>query len=113
MHKNVKQFWAELIAISDAVQKFSHFIEQQECQVQCDNEALVNIFHSSCEQLIGRRERQLAFMSEYTNDVVHIVTKHNQMTDAQSRIEINNLMFLQEKDWNYSNIARALNSRHR
>ena len=30
---------------------------------------MVNIFHSSHRQLIGRRARQLAFIIEYTNDV--------------------------------------------
>ena len=89
----------ELFAIFDAVRKFCHYFEQQECQVQCDNKALVNMFHSSREQLIGRRARQLAFISKYTNDIVYIGTKDkdkdNQAANALSRIEINNLMFLQ------------------
>ena len=37
----------ELFAIFDAVRKFSHYREQQECQIQCDNKALVNMFHQS------------------------------------------------------------------
>lgn len=96
----------ELFAIFDAVRKFSHYLEQQECQIQCDNKALINMFHSSREQLIGRRSRQLAFISEYTNDVVFIGTNDNLAADALSRIEINNLMFLQEKDWDYCDIAK-------
>ena len=96
----------ELFAIFDAVRKFSHYLEQQECQIQCDNKALVNMFHSSREQLIGRRARQLAFISEYTNDVIFIGTKENQAADALSRIEINNLMFLQKNDLNYSDMAK-------
>ena len=79
----------ELFAIFDAVCKFSHYLEQQECQIQCDNMALVNMFHSSREQLIGRRARQLAFISEYTNDVIFIGTKEIQAADALSRIENN------------------------
>ena len=66
MCKSVKQFWTENFCYFDAVRKFSHYLEQQECQKQCDNKALVNMFHSSREQLIGRRARQLAFISEYT-----------------------------------------------
>ena len=54
------------------------------------------MFHSSREQLIGRRARQLAFISEYTNDKIFIGTKEKQAADALSRIEINNLMFLQK-----------------
>ena len=96
----------ELFTIFDAVRKFSHYFEQQECQIQCDKKALVNMFHFSGQQLIGRRARQLAFISEYTNDVIFIGTKENQAADALSRIEINNLMFLQKNDLNYSNIAR-------
>ena len=88
----------EIFAIFDAVRKFSRYLEQQECQIQSDNKALVTMFHSSREQVIGRRARQLAFISEYTNDVVYIGTKDNQIADALSRIEISNLMFLQEKD---------------
>ena len=50
----------ELFAIFDAVRKFSHYLEQQECQVQGDKKALVNMFHSSREQLIGRRASSLS-----------------------------------------------------
>jgi len=64
------------------------------------------MFHSSREQLIGRRARQLAFISEYTHDVVFIGTKANQAADALSRIEINNLVFLQNNDLDYSDMAR-------
>ena len=42
----------ELFGIFDAVRKFSHYLVQQECQIQSDNKALVNMFHSSREQLI-------------------------------------------------------------
>ena len=49
--------------------------------------------YSFREQLIGRRARQLAFISEYTNVVIFIGTKENQAADALFRIEINNLMF--------------------
>ena len=94
MHKVILD--RERFTIFDAVRKFSHYLEQQECQVQCDNEALVNMFHSSREHLIGRRARQLAFIREYTIDVIRIGTKDNQVADALSQIEINNLMFLQK-----------------
>jgi len=47
----------------------------------------------------------LAFISEYTNDVVFIGTKANQLADALSRIEITNLMFLQNNDLDYSDMA--------
>ena len=38
--------------------------------------------------------------------MIFIGTKENQAADALSRIEINNLMFLQKKDLNYSNMVR-------
>ena len=96
----------ELFAILDAVRKFSHYLEQQKCQMKCDNKAPDNMFHSSRKQLIGRRARQLAFVGKYTNDVIFIGTKENHVADALSRLEINNLMFLQKNDLNYSDMAR-------
>ena len=78
----------ELFAVFDAVRNFSHYLEQLECQIQYDNKALRNMFHSSREQLIGRRARQLVFISEYTNDVIFIGTKENRAADTLSRIEI-------------------------
>ena len=38
--------------------------------------------------------------------MIFIGTKENQAADALSRIEINNLMFLQKNDLNYSDMAK-------
>ena len=54
--------------------------------MQCDNKALVNMFHSSRMQLIERRARQLALITKYTNDVLFIGAKENQAAEALSRI---------------------------
>ena len=48
----------ELFAIFDVVRKFSHYLEQQECQVQCDNKALVNV--SFFSRTVNRQKSAIA-----------------------------------------------------
>ena len=55
-----------------------------------DHKPLVSAFYSKSDQVILRQARQLTFISEFANDVVHIKGGNNIVPDALSRIEVDN-----------------------
>ena len=82
-------FDRELFAAYKAVRHFHFLIEGKKFTLFTDHKPLVSAFYSRSDQIILRRTRQLSFISEFTDDVVHIKGDDNIVPDALSRIEIN------------------------
>ena len=98
-------FHRELLATYKAVNHF-HLIEGRAFTLWSDHKPLVAAFHSKSDQLIGRRARQLSFISEFTTDVRHVRGDRNVIADALSQLEINRIVFTQDA-LDYNEIAAA------
>ena len=71
---------------------------------------MVSAFYSRSDQVILRRARQLSFIFEFTDDVVHIKGDDNIVPNALSKIEINheiNYISVLQNDIDYKIVAEA------
>lgn len=79
-------FDRELLAVYLAIRHFRHFVEGRQFQVFTDHKPLTYALSSSSDKWTPRQERQLSYISEFTQNLRHIDGKHNVVADALSRI---------------------------
>uniref|UniRef100_A0ABD2WAS9 RNA-directed DNA polymerase n=1 Tax=Trichogramma kaykai TaxID=54128 RepID=A0ABD2WAS9_9HYME len=77
----------ELTAIFLAIKHFHTQLEGRDFDVLCDHKPLQYAFTQSPEQVPLVRQRQLAFISQYTTSIKYLPGKENPVADALSRID--------------------------
>ena len=82
---NYSTFDRELLAIYLALRHFQYFVEGRTFHINTDHKPLTFVFQSSSDRPSPRQTRQLAFISEFTNDIRYIEGQANQVADALSR----------------------------
>ena len=103
-------FDQELFAAYKAIRHFHFLIEGKKFTLFTDHKLLVSAFYNRSDQIILRQARQLSFISEFTDDVVHIKGDDNIVPDVLSRIEINheiNYISVPQDDIDYKIVAEA------
>ena len=104
--KKYSAFDRELLAAYKSVKHFLYLVDGMKFTLVTDHKPLVSAFYSKSDQVIGRRARQLSFISEFTNNVQHLKGTQNVVADTLSRIEINNLS-VSQNPLDFAEIALA------
>jgi hypothetical protein len=91
-------FDRELLGVYLAIRHFRWFIEGRVFHVYTDHKPLNFAISSGSTQPSPQQIRQLAFISEFTTDLQHVMGKNNAVADAFSRIQINYYYYY----WKYS-----------
>jgi len=78
-------FDRELLAIYASVKKWKDFISGSHCTVCTDHKPLIGAFNSGKSRDSDRQQRQIAFVTEYVSDIIHISGKTNVVADTLSR----------------------------
>lgn len=81
----------ELLAIFTAIKHFRHFVEGRVFTIFTDQKPLTFALNQNPDKCSPRQQRQLEFISQFTNDIRHISGKANFVADALSRIEAINV----------------------
>ena len=68
-------FDRELLAVYSAVRHFRHFLECKEFAIYSDHKPLVQAFHSSHSQELGRRVRQMSYSMSRSLRVIFVTLK--------------------------------------
>jgi len=82
-------FDRELLALYLAVRHFRYYLEARSFIAYTDHKPLIYAFSKISDPWTPRQQRHLAFISEYTTDIVHISGKDNTVADALSRPSLN------------------------
>lgn len=85
-------FDRELLAIYLAIKHFQHYVEGQDFCVYTDHKPLTTTMNSKNPRS-PRQERQLDFISQFTNDIRYIKGATNVVADALSRPDIDAIDF--------------------
>ena len=72
----------ELLAIYSTVLKFRHMLEGHRFCIFTDQKPLTSAFFKAREPVSNRQRQQLAFISEFTNDIAHLPGLENIVADA-------------------------------
>ena len=78
-------FDRELFAVFASIRHFRHQLEGQIFAVWTDHKPLVSAIHRVSEPWTARHQRQLSYIAEYTNQLVHVPGVQNVVADALSR----------------------------
>jgi len=78
-------FDRELLAAHDTIRHFRELLEARPFQLWTDHKPLVAAFQSAATPTPPRRQRQMAFISEYTTDIRHTPGSDNVVADCLSR----------------------------
>ena len=78
-------FDRELFAVFSAIRHFRHQVEGRSFAVWTDHKPLTFAIHRVSEPWTARQQRQLSYIAEYTNQLVHVPGKENVVADALSR----------------------------
>lgn len=76
----------ELLAIYSAMKFFEHWIEDKTFIVKTDHKPITFAFQQKPEKASGRQLRQLAYISQFNVNIVHISGNENVVADTLSRI---------------------------
>ena len=101
-------FDRELLALYLAVRHFRVSLEGRAFTAYTDHKPLTFAFAKISDPWSPRQQRQLAYLSEYTTQIVHVSGKDNFVADALSRSSINALYA--EVGVDYSAMAAAQRS---
>ena len=85
LHKTQQHYSAfdrELFAAYAAIRHFRHFVDERSFTLFSDYKPFVHAFYSRGEPIIPRRSRQMSYISEFTNDVRHLLGDQNVVADA-------------------------------
>lgn len=86
--KKYSTYDKELLAIYSSIVYFRDMLEGRNFTVYTDHKPLTYAFTKlKSNKELPRRERQLLYISEFTNDIQHIQGSENAVADALSRIE--------------------------
>ena len=89
-------FDRKLLAVYSAIRHFRHFVECKEFAIYTDHKPLVRAFHSSHSQELGRRVRQMSYVTDFTSNVHYIKGSEIFAADALSRVTINNVKYFRD-----------------
>ena len=81
-------FDRELLAVYLVVKHFQHFVEGRDFHILTDHKPLTFALNSNHNHS-PRQLRHLDFISQFTNDILHIKGIDNSVADALSRVEAN------------------------
>ncbi|CAB0042818.1 unnamed protein product [Trichogramma brassicae] len=76
----------ELTDIYHGIKHFHHELEGREFSVYCDHKPLQYAFKQAPEHALVVRQRQLAYISQYTTSIKYLPGAENPVADALSRI---------------------------
>ncbi|GFO43156.1 Pol polyprotein [Plakobranchus ocellatus] len=97
-------FDRELLALYLAIRHFRFFLEGRPFTAYTDHKPLVGAISKLSDPWTARRQRHLAFISEYSTDIRHVSGKSNVVADCLSRCSLSNVTLgiamakAQEKD---------------
>lgn len=77
----------ELTAIHEAIKHFRHAVEGHDFAVVTDHKPLIYALSQKLDKASSRQQRQIGFISQYTNKIQHISGEGNVVADALSRVE--------------------------
>lgn len=77
----------ELLAIYRTIQHFEYILEGRQFVVYCDHKPLSYAFTKKPHNELSRRLEQLHYISQFTNQIVHVAGRENIVADILSRIE--------------------------
>jgi len=83
--QNYSTFDRELLAAFTGIRHFRTRLDGRQFQLWTDHKPLVAALHRVSPPWSGRQQRQLAFIAEYTTDLLHVPGKSNVVADALSR----------------------------
>ena len=95
----------ELTAVFEATRYFRHFLEGQNFKVVTDHKPLIYAFMQRSEKASSRQQRQLAFISQYSTRIEHLLGTDNVVADFLSRVDSLRL----PTDWSPIELAEAQN----
>ncbi|GFU56750.1 transposon Tf2-9 polyprotein [Trichonephila clavipes] len=81
----------ELLAMYNSVKRFRHMLEGREFIIYTDQKPLMYAFLQNPDNCSPRQLRHLDFISQFSTDVRRISGTRNAVTDALSRIEVNQI----------------------
>ena len=79
-------FDRELLAASLAVRHFRYMLEGRKFHIQTDHKPLIHALRHESTPWSDRQTRQLAYIAEYTSDILHIPSVDNVAVDTLSRL---------------------------
>jgi hypothetical protein len=83
--RNYSTFDRELLASYMGIRHFRSRLEGRQFQLWTDHKPLLTALRRVSPPVSGRQQRQLAFISEYTDDLAHVPGSSNVVADALSR----------------------------
>ena len=95
-----------MLAINNAGRHFRHCLKCKKFKIYTDHKPLLRAFQSSQSQEIGRRAKQMSYVTEFTNENCYTERSENFTTDVLSRVTINNVAYFR-KGIDYGEIAAA------
>jgi len=78
----------ELLAIYEAVKHFRHMLEARHFTILKDHKPLTFAFHQKRDKCSPHQFNQLAFISQFTTDTLHISGQDIIVADTLSRVEV-------------------------
>lgn len=96
-------FDRELLALYLGIRHFRYFLEGREFTAYTDHKPLVTALTKMSDPWSARQQRQLAYISEFTNHLQHIDGKLNVVADCLSRVQINAVSL----GMDFADLARA------
>lgn len=99
-------FDRELLAMYLAIRHFRYFLEGRPFQIFTDHKPLTFAFSKIADPWSSRQQRHLAYISEFSTDIQHIIGKNNVVADVLSRPSIYTLIE-QIPELDFSALAQA------
>ncbi|GFR62129.1 Pol polyprotein [Elysia marginata] len=96
-------FDRELLRLYLAIRHFRFFLEGRPFTAYTDHKPLVGAMSKLSDPWTARQQRHLAFISEFTTDIMHVSGKSNIVADCLSRPALNNVIL----DIDYDAMAKA------
>lgn len=81
----------ELTAIHESIKHFKYALEFQEFTIITDHKPLIYALTQISDKASKRQQRQISFISQYTNKIQHISGEKNVVADALSRVDAINM----------------------
>lgn len=79
-------FDRELLAVYESIRHFRHWLEGRKFIVFTDHKPLTTALWTKADRC-ARQARHLSFISQFTNDIIHIKGKSNVVADTLSRVD--------------------------
>lgn len=83
-------FFTKFLAIYLTIKHFRHYLEGNTFTVYTDQKPLITVLHFKTERS-SRQTRQLEYIAQFTNTIIHIKGTDNKIADALSRCKVEEL----------------------